>query len=381
MKKSLVALAALAVVGAASAQSSVTLSGNIKGGFASTKYTNGAVAASNGSNTSFADGSSRFIISGREDLGGGMAGIFQIDTRFRVDDNNITAGATAVAQLATGNTFVGLSGGFGSIRIGKLDTHYCTGSDEHGVRATALQASSCGILGYVQGVGQSIANASRAVNLVRYDLPSSMMAGVSGGVTYSTGFANQAAGVPADGAIGSAGKGRAYSANIGYAAGPLKLGASMWNSRSENRDIASARSDQKAWTVTGGYNFGVGTVGLTYDSSAYEKAAALSGVFVENKRRAWSVPVTFGVGAGTILATWTKARSVNGIANSGATLWSVGYDHALSKRTSVGISYANMNNEAAASYQLYTANSLQSLTTVTAGQDQKSLYVGVRHAF
>lgn len=208
-----------------------------------------------------------------------------------------------------------------------------------------------------------------------------MMAGVTGGVAYSTGFANQGAGVPSDGAIGNAGKGRAWSANIGYAAGPLKLAASFWDARSENRDITVARNDQKAWTLTGGWNFGVGTVGLTYDSSAYNKAAAASTTFVENKRRAYSVPVTFGVGAGTILATYTKARSVNGIADSGATLWSVGYDHALSKRTSVGVSYAVMNNQANAAYQLYTANALQSLTTVNAGQDQKSLYVGIRHAF
>jgi predicted porin len=372
MKKSLVALAALAVVGAASAQSSVTLSGNIKGGVAWTSYSGSATAAANGHNTSMADGSSRFIISGREDLGGGMAGIFQIDTRFRVDDNGA---APTSSPLASGNTFVGVSGGFGSIRLGKLDTHYCTGSDEHGVRATALQASSCGILGYVGTVGQSIANASRSTNIIRYDLPSTMMPGVSGGVSYSTAFAGN------DGVIGTSGKGRAYSFNLGYAAGPLKLATSYWNAQAEDRSTAVARNDQKAWTVTGGWNFGVGTIGLTYDRSTYDKAAAASGVFVENRRTAWSVPVTFGVGAGTILATYTKAGAVSGIANSDAKLWSVGYDHALSKRTSVGISYAALSNNAAASYQLYTAGALQSLTVPTAGQDQKSLYIGLRHAY
>jgi len=374
MKKSLVALAALAVVGAASAQSSVTLSGIAKGGLASTKYSNGATG--NGSNTSLADGSSRFIISGREDLGGGLAGIFQIDTRFRVDDNG---GAPSASPIATGNTFVGLAGGFGSLRIGKLDTHYCTGSDEHGVRATALAASSCGILGYVGGVSQSIANASRSVNVIRYDLPTTMMAGLTGGLTYSTGFAGN------DGAIGATGDGKAFSANIGFASGPFKIAASYWNAKAEDRNITVARNDQKAWTLAGGWNFGIGTVGLTYDVSAYDKAPAASGTFTENKRRAWSVPVTFGVGAGTILATYTRAQDlkVGGatLADSGATLWAIGYDHALSKRTSVGVSYAIMNNKAAATYQLYTAGALQSLPAPVAGQDQKELYVGFRHAF
>ena len=370
MKKTLVALAAFAVVGAAYAQSTVTLSGIVKGGYASTKYRGGA--AGNGSNTSFADGSSRFILSGREDLGGGMAGIFQIDTRFRVDDNG---GAPTSSPLATGNTFVGVSGGFGSVRIGKLDTHYCTGSDEHGVRATALAASSCGILGYVGTVARSIANASRSVNVVRYDLPSAMLAGVTGSVTYSSGFAGN------DGAIGAAGDGDAWSAALGYTAGPVSVGASMWRAESEDRNLAVARNDQRAWTLFGKFNFGIGTVGLTYDRSAYEVAAAASPLFTTNRRTAYSVPVTFGVGAGTILATWTRARGVSGIANSGARLISLGYDHALSKRTSIGINYADLRNEAGASYQLYTAGALQSLPAPVAGQDQRQLYVGFRHAF
>jgi len=381
MKKSLVAVAALAVLGgSAFAQSNVTLSGVIKGGLTQNKYSNGQVAASpNGSNTSVADGSSRFIIGGREDLGGGLYGIFQIDTRFRVDDNG---GAPASSPLATGNTFVGLAGGFGSIRLGKLDTHYCLGSDEHGVRATALQASSCGILGFVVGSAgaNAIANASRSTNLVRYDIPA-FVPGLTGGVAYSTGIA----GAGSDGAIGQGGKGRAWNVNAGYAAGPISLGASVWNNRAEDRNTTVARGpDQKAWTLTGAWNFGVAKVGLTYDESKLLNAPANAG-FVETKRRAYSVPVTVGLGAGTLLATYTKASDakVNGstATNTGASLISVGYDHALSKRTSVGVSYAVLNNKAGASYGLYTAASLQGLTLPTAGQDQKQLYLGFRHSF
>lgn len=367
MKKTLVAVAALAVVGAASAQSSVTLSGIVKGGYASSKYSGATtpLTSPNGSNRSFADGSSRFIMSGREDLGGGMAGIFQIDTRFRVDDNGA---APTSSPLASGNTFVGVAGGFGSIRIGKLDTHYCSGSDEHGVRATALAASSCGILGYVGSVSNSIANASRSVNVVRYDLPSAMMAGVTGSLTYSSGFQGN------DGALGGAAAGDAWSAALGYAAGPLSLGFSMWRGESEDQTVAT-RFTQKAWTLFGKWNFGVGTIGLTYDRSSYDRPT------VDNRRTAFSVPVTFGFGPGTFLATYTRARGVSGIANSGATLWSLGYDHALSKRTSIGLSYANLKNEAGANYQLYTAGALQSLPAPGTGQDQRQLYVGFRHAF
>ncbi|HYF18865.1 MAG TPA: porin [Ramlibacter sp.] len=374
MKKSLIALAVLAAAGAASAQSTVTLSGIVKGGLAQTRYTNGP-AGTNGSNTALADGSSRFILSGREDLGGGLAAVFQSDTRWRVDDNG---GAPTASPLATGNTFVGLAGGFGQIRLGKLDTHYSLGSDEHGSRATALSASSCALLCHVGGVGSPIANASRTVNALRYDLPGSLMTGLTGSVTYSTGFSGN------DGAMGAASDGRAIAAALGYAAGPLALGASVWNGRAEDR-TTFPRNDQQAWTLHGSWNFGFAKVGLTYDRSTYERFAAAGAPGIDDERSVWSIPVTVGLGAGTLLFTYTRASTVErggaDIAGSGARLWSIGYDHALSKRTSVGVSYANLNNGAAATYQLYTSNSLISLPVVGAGQDQRQVYVGVRHTF
>ena len=62
MKKTLIAIAVAAAVPAlAQAQSSVTLSGNVKVGLNSYKLSNGAVAASNGSGLVMGDGSSRWI--------------------------------------------------------------------------------------------------------------------------------------------------------------------------------------------------------------------------------------------------------------------------------------------------------------------------------
>lgn len=371
MKKSLVALAAFAAVGAF-AQSSVTLSGNIKGGVAQTKYSGGP-AGTDGSGLSVADGSSRFIIGGTEDLGGGLKAIFQIDQRFRMDESPASA-------QAGGNTFVGLSGGLGMIQIGKMDTHYCLGTDQHGARATALQASSCALLGHVQAVGNSIANASRSTNTIRYTTPN--FSGFQGQFNYSTGFQN------ADGAVGDAGKGRAMALGLNYGNGPLKAGVSFWDAESEDRRTAAAAGapsgNQKAGTAFIDWNFGVATVGLTFDQSEVD-AAAVGAAAAETRRRAVSLPVTVPLGAGTFLFTYTKASNakLNGttIADSGATLVSVGYDYALSKRTSLGVSYARLNNKAAAGYALYTQAALNGTPNNVAGQDASQLYLGVRHAF
>jgi predicted porin len=372
MKKSLVALAAFAAV-SAFAQSSVTLSGNIKGGVAHTKYSGGA-AGTNGNGLSVADGSSRFIIGGTEDLGGGLKAVFQIDQRFRMDESPASA-------QAGGNTFVGLSGGLGMIQLGKMDTHYCLGSDQHGARATALQASSCAILGFVQTATAPIANASRATNLIRYTTPN--FAGFQGQFNYSTSFQNAA-----DGAPGDAGKGRAMALGLNYGNGPLKAGVSFWDAESESRVAGAAAGvpsgNQKAGTAFIDWNFGVATVGLTFDQSEVD-AAAVGAAAAETRRRAVSLPITVPLGAGTFLLTYTKASNakLNGttVANSGATLVSVGYDYALSKRTSLGVSYARLNNKAAAGYALYTQAALNGTPNNAVGQDASQLYLGVRHAF
>ncbi|MFI5447355.1 porin [Polaromonas sp. UC242_47] len=372
MKKSLVALAAFAAV-SAFAQSSVTLSGTIKGGVAQTKYSNGPAGTTNGSGLSVADGSSRFIIGGTEDLGGGLKAVFQIDTRFRVDDNG---GAPTSSPLGSGNTFVGLSGGLGTIQLGKMDTHYCLGSDQHGSRATAMQASSCGILGYVGNAGAAIANASRSTNTIRYTTPN--FSGFQGQLNYSTSF-NGPEGIPGD-----AGKGRAVNAGLNYGNGPIKAGLSIWDAKSESRIAGVARADQKAYTLFGDYNFGVATVGLTYDNSEIN-SGLVAGADAKAKRSAWSIPVTVPLGAGTFLFTYTKASDIknNGTtaADTGASLISVGYDYSLSKRTSVGVSYARLNNKANAGYALYTQASLNGTPNNAVGQDASQLYLGIRHAF
>jgi predicted porin len=403
MKKSLVALAAFAVAGGAFAQSSVTLSGNIKAGVAQTKYSNGA-AGTNGNGLSVSDGSSRFIIGGTEDLGGGLKAVFQIDTRFRTDDNGGSSTSSVVppaggalsayaapSQLGSGNTFVGLSGGLGMIQLGKLDTHYCLGSDQHGARATALQASSCAILGYVGGgtggATSAIANASRSTNIIRYTSPN--FAGFQAQANYSTSFAGPegvttVTPTATAGSVGDAGKGRAIALGLNYGNGPLKAGVSFWDAETEDRRAGAARGDQKAGTAFIDWNFGVATVGLTYDQSAIDRAA-IGAATAETKRRAWSIPVTVPLGAGTFLFTYTKAADgkLNGttVADTGATLVSVGYDYALSKRTSLGVSYAKLNNKAAGGYNLYTQSALNGTGNNAVGQDASQLYLGVRHAF
>src|SRR5665647_2881221 len=128
MKKSLVALAALAVVGAASAQSSVTLFGVVD---AAVSYGSGDVSNKT-QLTNSGYNSSRLGFRGVEDLGGGMSASFWLEAGLANDDgqgaatnsNNQASGAGAGVNGRQGLTFnrrstVSLAGGWGELRLGR----------------------------------------------------------------------------------------------------------------------------------------------------------------------------------------------------------------------------------------------------------------------
>ena len=132
MKKSLIALAALAAVGAASAQSSVTLYGVIDTnyGWARTTEKNfnqsGTVkTTTTGLNAPGGNMSgSRWGLKGQEDLGNGLSAVFNIEAGFNSGNGRIGAGYDLDTEEAWGTGFnrravVGLKGGFGQVLLGR----------------------------------------------------------------------------------------------------------------------------------------------------------------------------------------------------------------------------------------------------------------------
>jgi len=130
MKKSLIALAALAAT-SAFAQSSVTMYGNIDVGYGAHKTTNldGTVATKSSGVMDGSYAGSRIGFRGTEDLGGGLKANFVIEqgiSSTSADGFNKRV-ASAFHQVdnggtySTGNnrqTYAGVSGGFGEIRAG-----------------------------------------------------------------------------------------------------------------------------------------------------------------------------------------------------------------------------------------------------------------------
>jgi predicted porin len=134
MKKSLIALAALAAVsGAAQAQSSVTVYGIIDSGYSSSKAE--VLRYSSTTNTYAKDkqdtsgitgngneSTSRLGFRGTEDLGGGLKANFVFETA-------LNSATSTISAFNNRQAFVGLSGGFGTVNVGTLY------SPSHGIAA------------------------------------------------------------------------------------------------------------------------------------------------------------------------------------------------------------------------------------------------------
>ena len=167
MKKSLIALTLAALPVAAMAD--VTLYGTIKAGVevSRTKTTEGNVSTKDRTATEIADFGSKIGFKGHEHLGNNLNAIWQVEQKASI--------AGTDSGFGTRESFIGLEGGFGKIRAGKLNTALKDSGDNVNVwessdaNADVLQVSK---IGRVE---------SREIS-VRYDSP--VFAGFSGSVQY-----------------------------------------------------------------------------------------------------------------------------------------------------------------------------------------------------
>ena len=83
-----------------------------------------ADSADNGRNTNISSNASNIFFKGSEDLGGGLKAIWQVQTYFSAGGtgNTDTSFGGNADGVGSGNTFVGLAGGFGTVILGKNES-------------------------------------------------------------------------------------------------------------------------------------------------------------------------------------------------------------------------------------------------------------------
>jgi predicted porin len=260
MKKTLIALAAVAATSAAFAQSSVTLYGVADAALVKSSGVPVGLAGSSGMN----NGNSRIGFRGVEDLGGGMKASFALEQNISLTDGSTGNGSTLATSTNT-NTFqraawVALGGGFGEVSLGRrLNPAFNT--------AAAWELTGTANYSVVSGQFGAVLNGIRNNDLIMYTSPS------FGGVTVQFGHV-----LKGDRTANES----TNDISVRYAAGPLVVAAD-WNKNGESTTGANkhvgARYNFGAFTVAGaiidpagvakGFSIGgstmVGPVGLTLD--------------------------------------------------------------------------------------------------------------------
>lgn len=358
MKKTLIAFAALsAIAGVAQAQSTVTLYGLVdayvgqttteKTGVGAVGKLKQTVVNSSGQNNS------RWGLKGSEDLGGGLKAMFQLESGFNTDTGSIANTAPQGNTLFGRTAWVGVSGGFGTVSLGRQYTAY----DALRGATNNVYDTNFATTGTVWGTGVQDYQ-SRASNSIAYASPA--FGGISGGFVYALGE-NKTAATNAE---------NSASLHIKYANGPLLVGYAHQREKqiAGNNFFGSALPSNAAAapvtvTQTRKYNL----LGASYDFGV----AKLTGGYNQAKNatlrdKEFQVGVSVPFGAAAVAAGYSRSKSEGAGANNKGTGFSLLGTYALSKRTNLYAGGLQTKVESA-----------NAATTTKAS----TLAVGVKHLF
>jgi hypothetical protein len=303
MKKTLVAIAALAVAGGAFAQSSVTLSGKFRAAYQAINNGTGiAGAKSNG----FAVTDGNVTFAAVEDLGGGMKAGASMDVRVR--------GRGAAGVVDGRDATVYLMGGFGSVVVGAVEA-------ANGI--IGLGGAGAPVIGLDDGV--ALAGAAN-VDWFAYTTPS------MGGFTATVQLIDSIGAPGAGGMQSLSATQDATLVGVGYSNGPINFKADY---TSFGANAAAAPTADTRLRLSGNYNLGVATVGLGYQSA--ENSAG-------TKDNQYILGVAAPFGPVTVGANLTRRSVTGGLKVTG---YDVGASYNLSKRTYVNVAYKSVDSNAA----------------------------------
>ena len=253
MKKSLIVFAVLAASGVASAQSTVTLYGLVDAYVGTLKVNNVRQTGVNLANPAGGSGggfnTSRFGLKGSEDLGGGLKANFVLEAGFDPSTGaannyrNPFTGATNNAIFGR-QSWVGLSGGFGELKLGKMWTPY----DE--VKGSGAAAFDANIFAPAANVWLSNNYSDRPGNAIYYSTPN--VSGFSAAGMYSFGENKGRNAQGLDLKAGTIG-----SVNVQYAGGPFAAAFAYQQERQGNITVGANPNKVKYTQLNGSYDFQV----------------------------------------------------------------------------------------------------------------------------
>jgi predicted porin len=367
MKKILaVAIATAFAAPAFAATSNVDIYGSIN-----LSVENVDTGVANGDFTRMVTNNNSFLgFKGSEDLGGGLKAVWQLEQNVNFDGNQSNA-TDAGNTFGTRNTFLGLAGGFGTVLAGVHDTPYKMATGPLDIFVGTL-----GDYNAVFGSAGATANSGlfdlRTANTIAYVSPS------FGGFDVKAAYVMGLEGTP----VAPATESDAYSLSGTYKNGPL-FATLAYEKHNDVGTVAcnvgavclgSGTNDRDSWKAGVGYKFGSLKLGAVYESMDGDVAIAATNV----EHKSWMLNAAYGIGAITLKASYTDAGDVANVASTGAKMYAVGADYALSKRTLVQATYAQINNDSAGMWGLGQG---PRVAAGAAGADPDGFSLGVKHTF
>jgi predicted porin len=326
MKKTLIALAALAAVGSSFAQSSVTLYGRMDMGFATNKLT--SVSTANVTTTTKttslvgAEGSkttNRFGVRGSEDLGGGLKLNFNVETKMFADPTNKNGDQTFGG---TRTYILQMAGSFGAVTVGTY-----SGNSIDNLRSYSVSAA--GVAGGDHAnvvMGDSRGAATRSTNSIGYRSPN------FGGMTFGLGTSNEKSVVTTAG-VDNTTKSSGYMGDVTYSAGPLAMMLAVAQAKS----FVTATTDYKVSDVgfAASYDLGMAVPYFLVEKSTMKVPA-------ETKSTVYEIGSKFPMGALTPYITLSRGKIQTATQEDKTTAYQIGTTYDLSKRSYV---YAAIGGE------------------------------------
>ncbi len=278
------------------------------------------------------DGSSRFGLRGTEDLGGGLKAVFQFEAGVNIDDGSAGNGG---GNLFSRTAMVGLDGGFGRVTAGRqLNPAF-------GVQAAGQALGTMN--NYLDGAAIVMPNAGgvRSSNSLMYTSPN--MSGFSLSALYAAAedkgtTTTTTAAVPASAIIDpvtllpvvtpataavvnrvTTNNKPGYSLGLNYASGPLYLGfgydARKADATTTNfvtgAPVTSASQKTGQWVLSGSYDLGVVKPFISYTEQKIDATTTAAAVVTNlgGKEKAWTLGLTAPVGAGLAFAEYGSSKT------------------------------------------------------------------------
>ena len=355
MRKIATALALIAPLGAASAQTAnVTLFGVADAAVRSVRNDG---LSSLTSMVSGSNATSRWGLRGSEDVGNGLSAGFWLESGYAIDTGaiisnlfdrraTVSIGSSKLGELRLGRDFVPSYSNWS-----RFDPFSYVGA------ASSSNFVSATPLGPVRTAFGSNPNTTvRSSNAVQYLLPSGL-GGIEGGLMYAPDEAGTAAN----------GLHKVIGARIGYAAGSIVVSAATTSTENSLNPGVKFRDS----VIAGAYDFGV-----------VKLSAALREFKILNaKQTNLLVGLVVPLGPGDLKLSYNRADlkgsvgSTNIGSNDGSQ-FGAGYVYNLSKRTVLYGTYSRITNKAAATFVVPGG-----ATGLLGGKSSSGIEFGLRHTF